>query len=58
MDKALCHLGIIMDGNRRWAEERGLPRLEGHRQGYDKAKDLLKWCQKRELKVLTLGNKI
>lgn len=48
------HLAIIMDGNRRWAEERGLPVLEGHRQGYEKAKEGLKWCQKRGIEILTL----
>jgi undecaprenyl diphosphate synthase len=35
------HLGFIIDGNRRWAKERGLPTLEGHRRGYEKVKDLL-----------------
>ncbi len=30
------HLGLILDGNRRWARERGLPALEGHRRGYDR----------------------
>lgn len=29
------HLGLILDGNRRWATDRGLPTLEGHRRGYD-----------------------
>ena len=29
------HLGVILDGNRRWARERGLPTLEGHRRGYE-----------------------
>ena len=29
----LRHLGIIADGNRRWAKERGLPKIEGHRAG-------------------------
>lgn len=32
------HLAIILDGNRRWAKERGLPSLEGHRRGYDNVK--------------------
>jgi undecaprenyl diphosphate synthase len=31
--KAPQHIGLILDGNRRWAKERGLPTLEGHRQG-------------------------
>lgn len=34
------HLGLILDGNRRWARERNLPTLEGHRQGYDNLKDI------------------
>lgn len=33
-----------MDGNRRWAKERNLPALEGHRKGYDKLKEVLQWC--------------
>lgn len=32
------HLAIILDGNRRWAKENGLPSLEGHRRGYDNVK--------------------
>ena len=32
------HVGIIMDGNKRWAEERNLPPLEGTRKGYEKLK--------------------
>lgn len=34
------HLGIIMDGNRRWAKQQGLPTLKGHRQGLDTFKDI------------------
>lgn len=34
------HLGLILDGNRRWAKERGLPVVEGHRQGFLNAKKL------------------
>ena len=41
----LC-VGVIMDGNRRWARERGLPTLEGHRKGYQKLKSLAKLCKK------------
>ena len=32
------HLGLILDGNRRWAKENGLPSLEGHRRGYENLK--------------------
>jgi undecaprenyl diphosphate synthase len=35
------HLGFIMDGNRRWAKEKGLPTLEGHRRGFDRVIDLI-----------------
>ena len=34
------HLGFIVDGNRRWARERGLPTLEGHRRGLSRAEDI------------------
>jgi undecaprenyl diphosphate synthase len=38
-------LGIIMDGNRRWARAHGLPTLEGHRRGYEKMKEVLDWVK-------------
>jgi undecaprenyl diphosphate synthase len=38
-------IGVIMDGNRRWARANGLPTLEGHRIGYDKMKDFLGWAR-------------
>ncbi len=38
-------IGIIMDGNRRWARERGLPVFEGHRQGYKKLQDVLRFVR-------------
>ncbi len=34
----LKHVGIVMDGNRRWAKERNLPSFEGHLRGYEKMK--------------------
>ena len=48
------HVGIIMDGNRRWARANGLPTLEGHRRGYDKVKKVGRWCKERGVKVLTV----
>lgn len=48
------HIGIIMDGNRRWAKAHGLPSLEGHRRGYDKLKEVGEWCVSRGIKVLTV----
>jgi len=43
-------VGVIMDGNRRWAKEKGLPTLKGHTAGYDKLKDLVRWSKKRGIK--------
>ena len=37
-------IGIIMDGNRRWAKEQGLPTLEGHLKGYQKFKEVVEWA--------------
>lgn len=48
------HLGIIIDGNRRWAKKRGLPFFEGHRKGYNKVGKIGEWCNKRGIKILTL----
>lgn len=48
------HLGIIIDGNRRWAKEKGLPSLEGHRQGYEKIKEVVRWCKNKRIKIVTL----
>ena len=42
---SLTHLGIICDGNRRWARERGLPTLEGHRKGIDRVEELINAAQ-------------
>lgn len=48
------HLAIIMDGNRRWAKENGLPSFEGHRRGYDKMKEVGDWCLARGIKYFTV----
>jgi len=45
MSSGPASIGVIMDGNRRWARERGLPTLEGHRRGYEKVEELLTWCR-------------
>ena len=50
----LKHLGIIMDGNRRWAKACGLPKLEGHRRGYDKIKKVGGWCLEKGIEILTV----
>ncbi len=48
------HIAIIMDGNRRYAEERGAPREEGHRLGSEKLEEVLDWCIEDGIKVLTV----
>lgn len=48
------HLGIILDGNRRWAEAKGLPAMEGHKIGLEKVKQTIKWCKQRGIKELSL----
>ena len=47
-------VGIIMDGNRRWAKEKNLPSFEGHRIGYNKMKEAADWCIKEEIPNLIL----
>lgn len=37
-------VGVIMDGNRRWARQKGLPTLEGHRKGYNTFRDFISWA--------------
>lgn len=47
-------IGIILDGNRRWAKERGLPQLEGHRRGFNLLKDAAKWVRDRSIPHLVV----
>jgi len=48
------HIAIIMDGNGRWAKEKGLPRVAGHRAGMKSVKRVVKICDQIGIKVLTL----
>lgn len=48
------HVGIIMDGNRRWAKQNGLPVYSGHSQGAEVFKSLALYCNKIGLKHLTV----
>jgi len=48
------HVGIILDGNRRWAREKKLPPWAGHEKGAEKAKEVVKWCYEAGVKILTL----
>ena len=49
-----AHVGIIMDGNGRWAEERGLPRLEGHREGSNSVREVTRTARRVGVQALTL----
>ena len=48
------HVAIIMDGNGRWAQERGLPRFAGHKAGVEAVRAVVEQCVKLEIRVLTL----
>ncbi len=48
------HLAIIMDGNGRWAEQRRLPRIAGHRKGVETVQQVVRGCRERGIRYLTL----
>ncbi|MDJ0569336.1 MAG: isoprenyl transferase [Pleurocapsa sp. MO_192.B19] len=47
------HVAVIMDGNGRWAKQKGLPRIEGHRRGASTLKEMLRYCKDLGIKTLT-----
>lgn len=49
-----AHVAIIMDGNGRWAQRRGLPRIAGHREGVESVRDTVEACGQLGVKHLTL----
>ena len=48
------HVGIILDGNRRWAKAFGAPSSHGHRAGADKVVEFMRWCDDEGIEVVTL----
>jgi undecaprenyl diphosphate synthase len=48
------HIAVIMDGNGRWAKERGLPRREGHRAGAESVREIMEACKELGVEYLTL----
>lgn len=48
------HIGIILDGNRRWARAEGTETANGHRRGAQKIDEVLSWCQEFGVEVVTL----
>ena len=53
-DRLPAHVAIIMDGNGRWAAQRHLPRVEGHRAGIESVRDTVECAARLGIKVLTL----
>ena len=48
------HIGLILDGNRRFALEQGLKSHEGHSAGSDTLEDFLEWCWRLDVRIITL----
>lgn len=48
------HVAIIMDGNNRWARQRGLPGIAGHKAGVDAVRAVVETCARNNIEVLTL----
>lgn len=52
--KIPVHLAVIMDGNGRWAQRRGLPRQAGHRAGAENLRNICRMCGRRGIRYLTV----
>ena len=48
------HVGIIVDGNRRWAKEKRLPTFAGHKKGAERIEEIGKYAQKLGIKIITI----
>lgn len=48
------HIGVILDGNRRYAKARNLPTFKGHTDGADKVENFLRWCRELKIKEVTM----
>ena len=48
------HVAIILDGNGRWAKKRKLPRFLGHKAGVEAVREIVTYCAKKNIEVLTL----
>ena len=54
IEKIPRHIAIIMDGNGRWAQKRGLPRILGHRTGIESVREIVRACSELGVEYLTL----
>jgi len=48
------HIGIIVDGNRRWAKEKGLPTFAGHKKGAERIEEIVKYAIDLGIKIVTI----
>lgn len=48
------HVGVMLDGNRRWAAAQGMTSADGHQAGAEKIEDFLRWCEEVGVEVVTL----
>ena len=53
-DRTPRHVGVILDGNRRWAAVQGSSTAHGHKAGADKITEFLTWCEEVDVEVVTL----
>ncbi len=53
-DRLPCHIAIIMDGNGRWARQRGMDRIFGHHQGVKAVREIIESAAELGIKYLTL----
>lgn len=53
-DNSLRHVAIIMDGNNRWAKQRGMAGVSGHKVGVERIRDVMAACQELGIEVLTV----
>jgi len=54
IEKVPNHVAIIMDGNGRWANRRGLPRVAGHKEGMDVVQRIVRTAVRYRVKILTM----
>ena len=54
MEKKLDHLAIIVDGNGRWAKERGKNRSLGHKAGFERLEEIILYAKEKDIKVMSL----
>ena len=54
MERLPVHIAIIMDGNGRWAQKKGLPRVRGHKAGMEAIRKTVKCCSDLGIKILTV----